>query len=314
LTPPFLKARLSRWASSSSSCCWLSSCGGTAPTARPSCRSCARAEAGGSRVAPFTSPSSGSRRRACCTAGPESRARGGRPRRYVRVSAAGLADLATAPLGRPGRGARGGRVTSQRRRPPAAVRLLAALFPPKDAAAEAAIGDLEEEYALRAARGTFRAAAWYWAEAASHARRFAAERVRGWNRGRTPAGPVRRGDSTMRKLWGDLRLAFRGVRRHPRVRRRRGRDPGPGHRRQRRPLQRRGRRPLEAVALPRSGPAGDRLGERPPARHGSRRRLGPSTPSRHRCRICTIRAVGKDFWWNSCQKRGREHRGGPLCL
>jgi putative ABC transport system permease protein len=107
-------------------------------------------------------------------------------------------------------------VTSRRRRPPAAARLLAALFPPKDAAAEAAIGDLEEEYADRADRGTFRAAAWYWAEAASLARWFAAERVRGWRRGRTPAGPVcRTGDSTMRKLWEDLRLAFRGLRRRP---------------------------------------------------------------------------------------------------
>ena len=107
-------------------------------------------------------------------------------------------------------------MTSQRRRPPAAARLLAALFPPRSAAAEAAIGDLEEEYADRADRGTFRAAAWYWAEAASLARGFAAERVRGWRRGRTPAGPVRRtGDSTMKKLWEDLRLAFRGLRRRP---------------------------------------------------------------------------------------------------
>jgi putative ABC transport system permease protein len=107
-------------------------------------------------------------------------------------------------------------VTSRRRRPPTAARLLAALFPPSDAAAEAAIGDLEEEYADRADRGAFRAAAWYWTEAASLARGIAAERVRGFRRGRTPAGPVRRtGDSTMRKLWEDLHLAFRGLRRRP---------------------------------------------------------------------------------------------------
>ena len=66
-------------------------------------------------------------------------------------------------------------MTSRRRRPPAAARLLAALSPPKDPAADAAIGDLEEEYADRASRGTFRAAAWHWAEAASLARGFAAE-------------------------------------------------------------------------------------------------------------------------------------------
>jgi putative ABC transport system permease protein len=107
-------------------------------------------------------------------------------------------------------------VTSRRRRPPAAARLLAALFPPRDDAAEAAIGDLEEEYADRADRGTFRAAAWYWAEAASLGRGFAAERLRGWRRGRTSAGLVRRrGDSTMRTLWEDLRLAFRGLRQKP---------------------------------------------------------------------------------------------------
>src|SRR5262249_41950424 len=39
---------------------------------------------------------------------------------------------------------------------------------------------------------------------------------RGWRRGRTRAGPVRRtGDSTMRTLWEDLRLALRGLRRQP---------------------------------------------------------------------------------------------------
>src|SRR6185436_11236686 len=97
-----------------------------------------------------------------------------------------------------------------------AVRLLAALLPPEDAAAEAAIGDLEEEYAGRADCGTFRAAAWYWAEAASLARGFAAERVRGFWRGRAPADPVRRrGDSTMKTLWEDLRVALRGLRRRP---------------------------------------------------------------------------------------------------
>jgi putative ABC transport system permease protein len=107
-------------------------------------------------------------------------------------------------------------VTAAPRRPPAAARLLVALFPPSDSAAEAAIGDLEEEYAERADRGPFRATAWCWAEAASLARALAAERLRGFWRGRTAAGPVRRtGDSTMRKLWEDLRLALRGLRRHP---------------------------------------------------------------------------------------------------
>src|SRR5262249_43372416 len=111
--------------------------------------------------------------------------------------AAGLVGHAAAPLGRHGSGAGGGRVTSQRRRPPVAARLLTALYPPEGAAAEAAIGDLEEEYALRADRGTLRAAAWYWAEAASLARGLAAERVRGWRPGRAPAGPRRPpGEST----------------------------------------------------------------------------------------------------------------------
>jgi putative ABC transport system permease protein len=94
--------------------------------------------------------------------------------------------------------------------------LLAALFPPDDAAAEAALGDLDEEYAGRPDRGTLRAAVWYWVEAASLARGLAAERVRGWRRHRAPAGPRRRrGDSTMRHLWEDLRLALRGLRRRP---------------------------------------------------------------------------------------------------
>jgi putative ABC transport system permease protein len=107
-------------------------------------------------------------------------------------------------------------VTSRRRSPPAAARLLAVLFQPAGAASEAAIGDLEEEYADRSDRGTLWAAVWYWAEAASLARGFAAERVRGWRWGRTPSGPVHRtGDSTMRVFWEDLRLAFRGLRRQP---------------------------------------------------------------------------------------------------
>jgi len=107
-------------------------------------------------------------------------------------------------------------VTSPRRRPPAAARLLAALFRPDGNAAQAAIGDLEEEYAERADHGRFRAAAWCWAEAASLARAFAAERVRHWRRGRTPAGRVSRtGDPTMTTLWDDLRLAFRSLRRQP---------------------------------------------------------------------------------------------------
>src|SRR5262249_37549640 len=136
--------------------------------------------------------------------------RGGTP------GAAGLAGHAAAPLGRPGSGARGGRVTSCRRRPQAAAWLLAALFPPWGAAAGGAMGDREGESAHRADRGTSRAAGWYWAEAASLARGFAAERVRGWRRGRTPAGLLRRtGDSTMRTLWEDLRLAFRSLRRQP---------------------------------------------------------------------------------------------------
>src|SRR6185295_15355648 len=113
-------------------------------------------------------------------------------------------------------GAREGRVTSHDRRPPAAARLLAALFPPRDAAAEAAIADLEEEYADRPDRGTFRSAVWYWAEAASLGRGFAVERVRGLWRARSLVGPVRQtGDSTMKTLWEDLRIAFRGLSRRP---------------------------------------------------------------------------------------------------
>src|SRR6185295_15959434 len=66
--------------------------------------------------------------------------------RFGSSGAASLAGHAAPPLGRPGSGAGEGRVTSHDRRPPAAARLLAALFPPRDAAAEAAIADLEEEY------------------------------------------------------------------------------------------------------------------------------------------------------------------------
>jgi hypothetical protein len=107
-------------------------------------------------------------------------------------------------------------MTPRLRRPPFAVRLLAGLFSPEGAAAEAAIGDLEEECAERADRGTFRAAVWHWAEAASLARGLAVERVRDWRRGRMPARSVRRkGDSTMRTLWEDLRLALRSLSRRP---------------------------------------------------------------------------------------------------
>ena len=73
----------------------------------------------------------------------------------------------------------------------------------------------------------------------------------------------------MRILFEDLRFA--AARCPPAaVRRRRRRDPGPRHRRQRRPLQRGGRRPAEAAALPRPRPARDRVGERPPARQSDR--------------------------------------------
>ena len=107
-------------------------------------------------------------------------------------------------------------MSSKSRRAKVAARLLVALVPPEDTGAQAAVGDLEEEYALRTDRGTLRAAAWYWTEAASLAGGFAAERVRAWRRGRTPAHPARRtGDSTMRTLWEDLRLALRGLRRQP---------------------------------------------------------------------------------------------------
>ena len=95
----------------------------------------------------------------------------------------------------------------------AAVRAVAWLLP-RGASAEAALGDLEEEWAERSRGGQGAARAWYWREASSLVVAFTVERLRGSWRGRVVRGARgSKGDSVMRTLWEDLRGALRGVRR-----------------------------------------------------------------------------------------------------
>jgi hypothetical protein len=83
-------------------------------------------------------------------------------------------------------------------------------------AAEAALGDLREEYEARADAGRWTAALWYAHEALSLAWAFGRERCRAAARSRKAGARRRgRGDSIMRILWEDLRFAGVALARRP---------------------------------------------------------------------------------------------------
>jgi putative ABC transport system permease protein len=106
-------------------------------------------------------------------------------------------------------------------RPPLLADRLLALCAPRSPAADAALGDLHEEFAERARGGpSWGASLWYWAEATSLAWAFGRQHLRDAARGRAAraramADNGRRGDTIMRILWEDLRFAIRALARRP---------------------------------------------------------------------------------------------------
>jgi putative ABC transport system permease protein len=102
-------------------------------------------------------------------------------------------------------------------RPPALAEWLLARSLPDGPAAEAALGDLQEEFEARAGGSApWAASLWYTREAWSLARAFRQERLRHAAVLREArAREARRGDSTMRTLYEDIRFAARALARRP---------------------------------------------------------------------------------------------------
>ena len=102
------------------------------------------------------------------------------------------------------------------KRPPALADWALALCLGESEAADAARGDLREEFEARADAGGFRASLWYAREAGSLAWAFGRERALAAARGRRAgARKGRQGDSIMRILWEDLRFAAVALVRRP---------------------------------------------------------------------------------------------------
>ena len=106
--------------------------------------------------------------------------------------------------------------TRDSKRPPALAAWALRRCLGQGAAAEAAFGDLQEEYQARAEAGAWKAALWYAREAFSLAWAFGRVRCQAatqWPEDRARSG--RQGDSMMRVLWEDLRFAAVALARRP---------------------------------------------------------------------------------------------------